>query len=160
MVPYRMRTVITTQGAPGSGEVRASPCTIVTDSARGVAGARAVRIVEVPDGRVTLLATPEMTSAIGAYHGGYRLKEALKTLLESLGLAARDVGVYEEKAADYPDIAQKVAELVAGGQATRGVVIDGAGIGSCMATNKVPGIRAAPCYHKASAHNRREHNHS
>jgi ribose 5-phosphate isomerase B len=127
---------------------------------REVAAARGVRIVEVPDDQVTLLATPEMTIAIGADHGGYRLKEALKTLLESLGLAARDVGVYEEKAADYPDIAHKVAELVAGGQATRGVVIDGAGIGSCMAANKVPGIRAALCYDKASAKNGREHNDS
>src|SRR5690242_16349447 len=111
MVPYRMRRVITTQDVPVSGEVRVSPGTIVTESAREVA-------------------------------------------------AARDVGVYEEKAADYPDIAQKVAELVAGGQATRGVVIDGAGIGSCMAANKVPGIRAALCYDKASAKNGREHNDS
>ena len=155
-----MRRVITTQDVPVSGEVRVSPGTIVTESAREVAAARGVRIVEVPDDKVTLLATPEMTIAIGADHGGYRLKEALKMLLESLGLAARDVGVYEEKAADYPDIAQKVAELVAGGQATRGVVIDGAGIGSCMAANKVPGIRAALCYDKASAKNGREHNDS
>ena len=57
----------------------------------------------------------------------------------------------EEKPADYPDIAHMVAKLVASGTATRGVIIDGAGIGSCMAANKVPGIRAALCYDKASA---------
>ncbi len=70
------------------------------------------------------------------------------------------MGVYDEKAADYPDIALKVALLVPAATAARGVVIDGAGIGSCMAANKVPGIRAALCYDKASARNSREHNDS
>src|SRR2546422_729328 len=60
----------------------------------------------------------------------------------------------------YPDIAQQVAELVAGGAATRGVIIDGAGVGSSMAANKVPGVRAALCYDRASARNSREHNDS
>jgi ribose 5-phosphate isomerase B len=119
-----------------------------------------VRIVEVPEDQVTALAAPDKTIAIGADHGGYRLKEALKPVLEALGLQPRDVGVYEEKAADYPDIAHMVADLVATGRATRGVIIDGAGIGSCMAANKVPGIRAALCYDKASAKNGREHNDS
>src|SRR5207248_1098100 len=72
----------------------------------------------------------------------------------------RDVGVTEEKPVDYPDIAQQVAELVASGAATRGVIVDGAGIGSAMAANKVPGIRAALCYDKVSARNSREHNDS
>jgi ribose 5-phosphate isomerase B len=70
------------------------------------------------------------------------------------------VGVYDAQPADYPDIAVKVADLVASGAATRGVSIDGAGIGSSMAANKVPGIRAALCYDKASARNSREHNDS
>jgi ribose 5-phosphate isomerase B len=70
------------------------------------------------------------------------------------------VGVTEEKPADYPDIALLVAELVASGSATRGVIVDGAGIGSAMAANKVPGVRAALCYDKASARNSREHNDS
>jgi ribose 5-phosphate isomerase B len=101
-----------------------------------------------------------VTIAIGADHGGFRLKEALKPVLESLGLEVRDVGVYEEKPADYPDIALKVAQLVAAGTAARGIAIDGAGIGSSIAANKVPGIRAALCYDKASARNSREHNDS
>jgi ribose 5-phosphate isomerase B len=61
---------------------------------------------------------------------------------------------------DYPDIALAVGELVAGGSAGRGILIDGAGIGSCMAANKVPGVRAALCYDFATAVNSREHNHA
>jgi ribose 5-phosphate isomerase B len=125
-----------------------------------VAAVRGVRILELPDDQLSALAPPDRTVAIGSDHGGYRLKEALKPLLESLGLEARDVGVNEEKPADYPDIAHLVAKLVGSGTATRGVIIDGAGIGSCMAANKVPGIRAALCYDKASARNGREHNDS
>ena len=152
--------MITAEDVPAGGELRVPVGTIVTSSAREVAAARGVRIVEVPEDQLSALAPPDKTIAIGADHGGFRLKEALKPLLESLGLAIRDVGVYEEKPADYPDIALKVADLVASGTAARGVLIDGAGIGSSMAANKVPGIRAALCYDKASARNSREHNDS
>jgi len=125
-----------------------------------VAAARGVRIAELPEDQLSALAPPEKTIAIGADHGGFSLKEALKPLIESLGFQVRDVGVHEEKAADYPDLALKVAELVAAGTARRGIAIDGAGIGSCMAANKVPGVRAALCYDRASARNSREHNDS
>jgi ribose 5-phosphate isomerase B len=155
-----MKQVITAQDVPLSGELRVSVGTIVTSSAREVAAGRGVRIVEVADDQLSALAPPERTVAIGSDHGGYRLKEALKPLIESLGLSVRDVGVSDEMPADYPDIAHMVAKLVASGTAARGVVIDGAGIGSCMAANKVPGIRAALCYDKASAKNGREHNDS
>jgi len=155
-----MRQIVTAVDVPMSGDLRVSPDTIVTSSARETAAARGVRILEVPEDQVSLLAPPEKTVAIGADHGGFRLKEALKPVLIELGLEVRDVGVYEEKPADYPDLALKVGELVASGAATRGVVIDGAGIGSCMAANKIPGIRAALCYDKASARNSREHNDS
>jgi len=155
-----MKQVITAQDVPASGEIRVAPGSIVTASAREVAAARGVRIVEVAPDEVKVLAPPARTIAIGSDHGGFQLKEALKPILESLGLDVRDVGVYEEKAADYPDIAHEVAKLVASGAASRGVIIDGAGIGSCMAANKVPGIRAALCYDRASAKNGREHNDS
>ena len=155
-----MKQVVTAQDVPVSGELRVPVGTIVTSSAREVAAGRGVRIVEVAEDQLSALAPAERTVAIGSDHGGYRLKEALKPLLESLGLAVRDVGVSEEKPADYPDIAHMVAKLVASGTAARGVIIDGAGIGSCMAANKVPGIRAALCYDKASAKNGREHNDS
>ena len=155
-----MKRVITAQDVPAGGELRVPVGTIVTSSAREVAAVRGVRILELPEDQLSALAPPDRTVAIGSDHGGYRLKEALKPLLESLGLEARDVGVSEEKPADYPDIAHMVAKLVVSGTATRGVIIDGAGIGSCMAANKVPGIRAALCYDKASARNGREHNDS
>jgi ribose 5-phosphate isomerase B len=156
-----MKRVITAQDVPVGGEIRVPIGTIITASAREVAAARGVRIVELPEDQLPApAAPPEQTVAIGADHGGFRLKETLKPILDGLGLAVRDVGAYDEKAVDYPDIAHKVALLVAGGTAGRGVVIDGAGIGSSMAANKVPGIRAALCYDKASARNSREHNDS
>ena len=155
-----MKRVITAQDIPDGGELKILAGSIVTPSAREAAAARGVHIVEVSDDQLSVMAPPARTIAIGADHGGFALKEALKPLLESLGLTPRDVGVYEEKPADYPDLALKVAELVASGAAARGVAIDGAGIGSSIAANKVPGVRAALCYDKASARNSREHNDS
>jgi ribose 5-phosphate isomerase B len=96
--------------------------------------------------------------AIGADHGGVDLKEILKKNLVENGYEVIDVGTHTKDSVDYPDIAFSVAELVADGKAWRGVIIDGAGIGSCMAANKVPGVRAALCYDYATAVNSREHN--
>jgi ribose 5-phosphate isomerase B len=155
-----MKQVITVQDVPASGDLRVPIGTIVTPSAREAAADRGVRILELPADELSALAPPDKTVAIGADHGGFSLKETLKPVLASLGFSPRDVGVHDPQPADYPDIALKVAELVAGGRAARGVIIDGAGIGSCMAANKVPGIRAALCYDKASARNGREHNDS
>jgi ribose 5-phosphate isomerase B len=155
-----MRRVITAQDIPASGELRVPLGTLFTPSAREAAAARGVRIVELPPGEISELAPPERTVALGADHSGFHLKEALKPLFEECGLAVRDVGVHEEQTADYPDIARQVAELVASGAARRGVILDGAGIGSSIAANKVPGIRAALCYDKSSARNSREHNDS
>ncbi len=154
-----MKRVVTAQDVPASGEFRIARGSIVTPSAREVAGARGVRIVEVAEDQLPA-ASPDKTIALGADHGGYRLKETLKPVLAGLGLEVRDVGVHAETPADYPDLALQVAELVAGGTARRGILIDGAGIGSSIAANKVPGIRAALCYDKASARNSREHNDS
>src|ERR1035441_1910380 len=146
-----MKQVVPGQELSASSELRVAVGTIVTSSAREVAAGPGVRIVEVAEDQLSALAPPQRTVAIGSDHGGYRLKEALKPLLGSLGFAVRDVGVEsEDKPADYPDIAHMVAKLVASGTAARGVIIDGAGIGSCMAANKVPGIRAALCYDRAS----------
>ena len=97
--------------------------------------------------------------ALGADHGGYALKETLKAFLAELGYAIVDCGAHaSEPPVDYPDLAYAVARLVSSGEAWRGIVVDGAGIGSAMAANKVPGIRAALCYDHASALNSREHN--
>lgn len=95
---------------------------------------------------------------IGTDHGGVDLKEILKKYLIENGYDVIDVGTHTKESVDYPDIAFSVAELVAEGKAWRGVIIDGAGIGSCMAANKVPGVRAAMCYDYATAVNSREHN--
>lgn len=152
--------MITAQDLPGSGEFKIPIGAIVTPAAWEIAAVRGVTIRELPEEELSAIAPPERTIAVGADHGGYRLKEALKPLLHSEGLEVRDVGVYEENAADYPDIAHAVAELVSQGKAVRGVIIDGAGIGSAIVANKVPGIRAALCYDQASARNSREHNDS
>ena len=96
--------------------------------------------------------------AIGADHGGYPLKEILKGFLEEKGFQVIDCGTGSTDAVDYPDFARAVAQQVAEGKAWRGIMIDGAGIGSCMAANKVPGVRAAMCYDHATASNSREHN--
>jgi len=133
---------------------------IVTPSALDLAGQRGVKIVRVRAEDLSVLAPPERTVAVGADHGGFRMKEALKPLLAELGFETRDCGVIEETPADYPDIAEKVALMVAEGKAARGVIIDGAGIGSAMVANKVPGVRAALCYDRSSARNSREHNDS
>lgn len=96
--------------------------------------------------------------AIGADHGGFELKDVLKKDLAQSGYEVLDVGTNSKEAVDYPDFAHEVARLVASGKAWRGIMIDGAGIGSCMVANKVPGVRAAMAYDYSSAVNSREHN--
>jgi ribose 5-phosphate isomerase B len=96
--------------------------------------------------------------AIGADHGGYDLKEALKKDLNTLGFEVKDVGTNNKDAVDYPDFAHAVAQAVGSGKAWRGIMIDGAGIGSCIVANKVPGVRAGMAYDYSSAVNSREHN--
>ncbi|MBM4130411.1 deoxyribose-phosphate aldolase [bacterium] len=99
-----------------------------------------------------------MKIAIGADHGGWELKQKLVEHLRAKGHDARDLGTDSNAAVDYPVFARRVAEAVAGGQAERGIMIDGAGIGSSMVANKVPGVRAAMAYDVSSARNGREHN--
>ncbi len=96
--------------------------------------------------------------AVGADHGGFELKNQLLGFLREKGFAVLDCGTHSKEAVDYPRIAYTVARLVAAGQCDRGIVIDGAGIGSAMAANKVRGVRAAACYNAALARNSREHN--
>jgi ribose 5-phosphate isomerase B len=155
-----MKAVITERDVPLSGELTVAAGTIITPSARDLARARDVRIIEVPKDQFRPAASPDKVIAIGSDHGGFRMKEGLKPLIEELGFVSMDVGVAEEQPVDYPDIAEKVGEAILRKTAARGVIIDGAGIGSAMAANKMPGIRAALCYDRASARNSREHNDS
>ena len=96
--------------------------------------------------------------AIGSDHGGYEAKEILKHFLRNIGYRTTDVGTYSQESVDYPDFALKVAKKVASGECERGIMIDGAGIGSSMTCNKVKGIRAALCYNIKTIVNSREHN--
>ena len=102
---------------------------------------------------------PPGTVVIGSDHGGFEAKEMLREFLEQEAkLACRDVGTYSEDACDYPDFAAAVAKTVVGNPGTRGIIVDGAGIGSCMVANKIDGVRAAHCSSVAEANNAREHN--
>ena len=134
---------------------------LVTPLAREAALARGVSLVsaDLPDVSASRVPAQQRV-AIGADHGGYSLKEALKPHLQGLGYEVVDCGTHSSDAVDYPDLAYAVARLVADGKCANGIVVDGAGIGSCMAANKVPGIRAALCYDHATAVNSREHNHA
>ena len=96
--------------------------------------------------------------ALGADHGGFELKGLLKTEIESLGFVVMDVGTNSKEPVDYPDFAHSVAQIVGTDRAWRGIMIDGAGIGSCIVANKVPGVRAGMAYDVSSATNSREHN--
>jgi ribose 5-phosphate isomerase B len=133
---------------PPGGEISASVGAVVTPWAAEVAESRGVRIVRGPGSRV----------ALGADHGGYALKEELKAHLTRLGVSFRDHGTFSTEPVDYPDIALAVARAVREGGAEMGILVDGAGIGSAMAANKVPGVRAALCVDAAAARNAREHN--
>jgi len=151
-----MKDVVTAEDvravSPG-GEIHASAGAVVTPWAREIAATRGVRIVLGP-----APAASPFTVALGADHGGFALKEELKTHLTRLGYLFRDLGTYSSEPVDYPDIALAVARVVRGGQARFGILVDGAGIGSAMAANKVHGIRAALCVDAAAAKNAREHN--
>jgi ribose 5-phosphate isomerase B len=150
-----MKDVVTAEdvtGVPPGGEVHASPGAIVTPWAREIAESRGVRIVvgAAPAGPIVV--------AVGADHGGFALKEEIKQHLTRLGHRFRDYGTFGTEPVDYPDTALAVANAVRAGDARLGIIVDGAGLGSAMAANKVPGIRAAPCPTAALARNAREHN--
>ena len=100
-----------------------------------------------------------MKIVIASDHGGFALKEKLKPYIQGeLGHECLDYGCYREEACDYPDYAFLVAEAVANGLCDRGIMIDGAGIGSAIAANKIPGVRAAVCNEIYTARNSRAHN--
>jgi ribose 5-phosphate isomerase B len=96
--------------------------------------------------------------AVGADHGGFKMKQELKSFLGGLGHQVHDFGTNSEEPVDYPDLAYAVARSVAEGESELGIVIDGAGVGSAITANKVPGVRAAACYSVDVARNSREHN--
>ena len=96
--------------------------------------------------------------AIGSDHAGFELKAHLIVVLRSRGLQVQDAGTIEKTPVDYPDVAAAVAKIVARQEADAGIVIDGAGLGSAIAANKIGGIRAAMCLNETLARYSREHN--
>ncbi len=99
-----------------------------------------------------------MKLAIGSDHSAFDLKQHLIAHLKSGGHEINDVGCFSKDAVDYPDIAAAVARSITSGQVSLGVMLDGAGVGSCIAANKIHGIRAALCNDLYTARNAREHN--
>ncbi len=122
------------------------------------ASAPAPKPEPAPGAPPAVAATLKKVVALGADHGGYELKELLKKEVAALGYEVMDVGTHSKDAVDYPDLAHDVAKAVSSGAAWRGIIVDGAGIGSCIVANKVPGVRAGLAYDYASAVNSREHN--
>jgi ribose 5-phosphate isomerase B len=161
---------------PGVTRDESAKLVITEDDVRGLERGSVLRIAEAA--RLTPLAadiindrgieitrriprsglTQHRTVAVGSDHGGYPMKEEMKSFLAELGHRVHDFGTNSEDAVDYPDFAHAVARAVAHGSAEVGIVIDGAGVGSAMTANKVPGVRAAACYSVEVARNSREHN--
>ncbi|HUL42885.1 MAG TPA: ribose 5-phosphate isomerase B [Bacteroidota bacterium] len=98
------------------------------------------------------------TIALGSDHGGFAMKEQLKSILESQGFHVVDVGTYSEESCDYPEFAYAVAKMVSLGDAAHGIMIDSVGIASAIVANKLRGIRAACCTDEFMARSSREHN--
>lgn len=183
-VPAGVHVAVSPAGEPprpgatsraGGGDARRGLVTI--DCLADVPDGRTFRIGR--DARVTPLAEEEawrrgirfqrgsavgggagLRVAVGSDHGGYALKGEVLGWLRELGHRALDLGTRDANACDYPDFARAVAVAVAEGQADFGICIDGAGIGSAMAANKVPGVLAANCWSAKAAANAREHNHA
>ena len=135
------------EGLEASGASASDPA-LASNTARGA---------EAP---VVPAAAGPKTVAVGADHGGFALKVVLVKHLADNGFGVTDCGTSGPDAVDYPEFAHVVARLVASGACANGIVIDGAGIGSAMAANKVPGVRAANAHDTSMARNAREHNYA
>jgi ribose 5-phosphate isomerase B len=152
--------------ARGSRTLQVPTDAVITPAARDLARQLGVSLTRGPSGPAAAEAglqsgAPRAAGpvvALGADHGGYPMKEQLKAALAELNCDVLDVGTHSSAAVDYPDFAVAVARAVADGRARFGIMVDGAGIGSSMAANKVAGVRAALCYDLTTAQNAREHN--
>ena len=145
--------------------VRIGSRTIVTPAAVDAAKKRQVEFARPQVGEIRPRnedpapnLVPGSRIAIGCDHGGFEMKQTVADAVRSLGYTIQDLGCRTPDPVDYPDIAERVAIMVAAGAASRGILLDGAGIGSCMVANKVPGGRAALAYDLSTCRNAREHN--
>jgi ribose 5-phosphate isomerase B len=121
---------------------------------------RVVVLRDLPDAAMLDLAPVAEIKrvALGSDHAGLALKHTLRDYLRTRGLAVEDVGTHTPEPVDYPDIASAVARRVSRREADGGIVIDGAGLGSAIAANKIDGVRAAMCTDRTLARYAREHN--
>ena len=135
----------------------------VTPLARDTLASRRVTVIPAGSADPSLAGDLVPTSdirrvAIGSDHTGLSMKRALVAHLRGRGMAVADLGTDTTEPVDYPDVAGRVATSVARGESDAGIVIDGAGIGSAIAANKVRGIRAVMCLNETIARYSREHN--
>ena len=99
-----------------------------------------------------------MRIAVGSDHRGLELRAKLIAYLQELGQEVVDLGTHDPQPVDYPDIAAQVGYKVARGEVDRGILVCGTGVGMCIAANKIPGVRAAPCHDDITAEISRRHN--
>lgn len=147
---------------PSGGTFAVAPRARITAAAQDEAHRRGIRFVEHVPGASGGLRPSAGTAriAVSSDHGGFELKGALVSSIGELGHLALDLGPGDDQPCDWSEQAHQVALAVAEGRADLGVVIDTVGVGSTMAANKVPGVRAANCWEPAIARNAREHNHA
>lgn len=151
------------EAVPDGGRFVVPGGAMPTSAARDEAWRRRIELIEGHTAAVGQRAkTPgrALRIAVASDHGGFAMKSRVLEWIAELGHTAFDLGCKDEQAVDYPDFAHAVAEAVTHGRCDLGVVVDGAGIGSAMAANKVPGVRAALCYDEQTARNAREHNYA
>ena len=152
------KTLITEDDLRGldiGSRVRVSETAKFTPLASDIINEKEIRLIR----KTSLVEGLKVKSvAIAADHGGFEMKGQLMAFLDQMGLQVRDFGTNSADAVDYPDFAHAVARAVASGHVDVGIIVDGAGIGSAMAANKVSGVRAAACYSPTLARNSREHN--
>ena len=143
------------QGLDFRSSVRVAPNVQLTPLAKDLVNSKELELIPKETRSTGLLVK---SVAVGCDHGGFETKEALKAFLIEHGIKVRDFGTDSKDSVDYPDYAHAVARAVHENLVEVGIVIDGAGIGSAMAANKVTGVHAAACYNEALARNSREHN--
>ena len=143
------------RGLEAGAKIRVAENAKLTPLAQDIVREKRIELVRKQSRRGSLTVK---SVAVGADHGGFPFKEQLKDFLSELSLQVRDFGTNSIDAVDYPDYAHAVAVAVSDKTVDVGIIVDGAGIGSAMTANKVPGVRAAACYNAALAKNSREHN--
>lgn len=143
------------RGLEEGAKIRVAQNARFTPLAQDIISERRIELIKKSSRRA---ASNIKSVAVGCDHGGFEFKEKLKDFLTDSGLQVKDLGTNSTDAVDYPDFAHAVAKAVSNRQVDAGIIIDGAGIGSAMTANKVPGVRAAACYSAALARNSREHN--